>query len=131
MASSSSSPSDEGARPPNASPLANAGFRTLLLSATVSYLGTFVQDVGERWLILEITGSALSSALVLACDGGGPTAVLPPGPTGGYLAVSVGFHHGCGSRADGTYCWGTNVAGWRQGTTTSIAGAPPVASVTV
>ncbi len=46
------------------SPLANVGFRTLLASATVSYVGTFVQDVGERWLILEITGSALSSALL-------------------------------------------------------------------
>src|SRR5512134_3261502 len=64
-----------------------------------------------RFVLGPFAVAALSSALVLACDGGGPTAVLPPGPTGGYLALSVGFHHGCGIRADGTYCWGTNVAG--------------------
>src|SRR5688500_350493 len=46
------------------SPLAHAGFRALFLSATVSYVGTFVQDVGERWLILEITNSSFSSAIL-------------------------------------------------------------------
>src|SRR5688500_5980020 len=62
------------------SPLAHPGFRALWLSATVSYLGTFVQDVGERWLILEITQSSFSSAIlatafVTACL----VSVLPSG----------------------------------------------------
>jgi hypothetical protein len=55
-----------------------------------------------RSVLRPVATTALSCALVFACDGGGPTGVLPPGPTGGYLALSVGFHHGCGIRADGT-----------------------------
>lgn len=39
-------------------------FRTLIVVATVSYLGTFVQEIGERWLILELTKSPLPSAMM-------------------------------------------------------------------
>jgi MFS family permease len=46
------------------SPLAHAGFRALWTASTVSYVGTFVQDIGERWLILDMTQSPLSAAML-------------------------------------------------------------------
>lgn len=47
-----------------ASPLRNPAFRALWIAATVSYVGTFVQDVAERWLVLELTNSPLSAAML-------------------------------------------------------------------
>ncbi|HEY8075780.1 MAG TPA: MFS transporter [Labilithrix sp.] len=46
------------------SPLRLAAFRALWIAATVSFVGSFVQDVGERWIILELTKSPLPSAML-------------------------------------------------------------------
>ncbi len=46
------------------SPLRIAAFRALWIAATVSFVGSFVQDVGERWIILELTKSPLPSAML-------------------------------------------------------------------
>ncbi|HEU4411522.1 MAG TPA: MFS transporter [Polyangiaceae bacterium] len=46
--------------------LAHGGFRTLLAAALVSNLGTFVQDVGEAWLMVKLGGTPLEIALVSA-----------------------------------------------------------------
>lgn len=62
------------------SPLRNRAFRALWLAATVSYVGTFVQDVAERWLILDLTKSPLSAAvLATAFTGASFVAMLPSG----------------------------------------------------
>lgn len=53
---------DSGKRP--ASPLAIATFRAIWIAATISFIGSFVQDVAERWVILDLTGSPLPSALL-------------------------------------------------------------------
>jgi MFS family permease len=34
------------------------------IALTVSYVGSFVQDIGERWLILDLTTTALPSAML-------------------------------------------------------------------
>jgi MFS family permease len=47
-----------------ASPLAHASFRALWIAATVSYIGSFVEDIGERWLILDLTKSPLPAAML-------------------------------------------------------------------
>jgi MFS family permease len=44
--------------------LAHGAFLALWLAATTSYVGTFVQDIAERWLILELTGTPLPSAML-------------------------------------------------------------------
>ncbi|HET6637652.1 MAG TPA: RCC1 domain-containing protein, partial [Gemmatimonadota bacterium] len=55
---------------------------------------------------------ALAALIPAACSDGGPTSVLPPGPTSGYAAIAIGIHHGCGILAgEGAFCWGMNVAG--------------------
>jgi MFS family permease len=46
------------------SPLRLAAFRALWFASLVSFIGSFVQDIGERWLILDLTGSPLSSAML-------------------------------------------------------------------
>ncbi|HEU4532776.1 MAG TPA: MFS transporter [Polyangiaceae bacterium] len=46
--------------------LAHGELRTLLAAALVSNLGTFVQDVGEAWLMVKLGGSPLQIALVSA-----------------------------------------------------------------
>jgi len=46
------------------SPLAVPAFRALWIAATISFIGSFVQDVAERWVILDLTGSPLPSALM-------------------------------------------------------------------
>ncbi len=46
------------------SPLANPAFRAIWLAATVSFVGSFVQDVAERWIMLELTKSPLPSAML-------------------------------------------------------------------
>jgi MFS family permease len=38
--------------------LAHASFRALIIAATLSYLGSFVQEVGQSWLMVELTKSA-------------------------------------------------------------------------
>jgi MFS family permease len=45
-------------------PAGLVAFRLLWIAMLISNLGTFVQDAGERWLMLELTHSALPSALL-------------------------------------------------------------------
>jgi MFS family permease len=50
----------ESPRPPLSIPV----FRAIWLAATVSWIGSFVQDVAERWIMLELTKSPLPSAML-------------------------------------------------------------------
>ena len=45
-------------------PLRNGAFRALWVAATFSYVGTWVQDVGESWLMLSLTRSPLPVAML-------------------------------------------------------------------
>jgi MFS family permease len=49
------------------SPLSYPAFRVLWLASTFSNVGTFVQDVAQAWLMLEITKSAVWVALITVC----------------------------------------------------------------
>ena len=49
------------------SPLAHAAFRALWLASIFSYVGTWIQDVGESWLMLGLTQSPLPVALLSTC----------------------------------------------------------------
>lgn len=63
---------ESGSCPPKAagfpkrtsSPLAIGVFRGLWIASTISFIGSFVQEVAERWVILDRTGSPLGSALI-------------------------------------------------------------------
>jgi MFS family permease len=46
------------------SPLAHEAFRAIWLAAIFSNVGTFVQDVGESWLMLSLTHDALPVAML-------------------------------------------------------------------
>lgn len=46
------------------SPLAYAAFRAVWLAAIVSFIGSFVQDVGQTWVMLDLTKSPLPSAML-------------------------------------------------------------------
>ena len=48
------------------SPLAYPVFRALWLSGVVSFIGSFVQNVGEAWLMLDLTKSPLAASLLTA-----------------------------------------------------------------
>lgn len=62
------------------SPLSNAAFRVLLVSTTISAIGSFVQEIAERWLILELTGTPAPAASVSsAFTAGSLVAMLPAG----------------------------------------------------
>lgn len=51
-----------------------------MAAAMVSYVGTFVQDVAERWLILDLTGTPMPAAMITtAFVGGSFIAMLPSG----------------------------------------------------
>ena len=63
-----------------ASPLRHPAFRALWIAATVSFVGTFVQDVAERWLILDLTNSPMSAAMLATTFVGvSLVAMLPAG----------------------------------------------------
>jgi MFS family permease len=49
------------------SPLSFPAFRTLWLAATFSNIGTFVQDVAQAWLMLDLTKSAMWVAAISVC----------------------------------------------------------------
>jgi MFS family permease len=62
------------------SPLSYRAFRLLWLSSIVSYVGTFVQNVGEAWLMMDLTKSPLPVAMLsTAFVGASLFAVLPAG----------------------------------------------------
>src|SRR5580700_1370958 len=46
------------------SPLAHEAFRAIWLAAIFSNVGTFVQDVGESWLMLSLTANPLPVAML-------------------------------------------------------------------
>lgn len=48
------------------SPLRHPAFRALWVASVCSYTGTWIQDVGQTWLMLSLTGSALQVALLSA-----------------------------------------------------------------
>jgi MFS family permease len=51
-----------------------------MLAATFSFMGTFIQDVAERWLVLELTGTPMPVAMVTtAFVTGSLVAMLPAG----------------------------------------------------
>lgn len=51
-----------------------------MLAATFSFTGTFIQDVAERWLVLELTGAPMPVAMVTtAFVTGSLLAMLPAG----------------------------------------------------
>src|SRR5690242_20227727 len=50
-----------------ASPLQNQAFRALWIAAMFSYVGTWVQDVGESWLMLSLTKNPLPVAMLTTC----------------------------------------------------------------
>ena len=69
----------------------------------------------------------LVPAAVLACqDGGSPTGivVVPPGPTAGYVTLALGIQHTCGTRPEGTFCWGRNTFGQLGNGTTASSPQP-------
>lgn len=62
------------------SPFSSSAFRALWVAATISYVGTFVQEIAERWLILELTGTPAPSATLAAVfTTGSLVAILPAG----------------------------------------------------
>ncbi len=52
---------------PSSSPLHHAAFRALWIASIFSYVGTWVQDVGESWLMMSLTQSPLPVALLSTC----------------------------------------------------------------
>ena len=62
------------------SPLAYPAFLALWLAAIVTFLGAFVQSVGEAWLMMDLTSSPLPvAALSTAFVGASLVALLPGG----------------------------------------------------
>src|SRR6267154_6205747 len=59
-------PSDTASSP--WSPLQNALFRSLWIATIVSYIGTWMQDVGAGWLMTSLSSSPSLVALVEAAD---------------------------------------------------------------
>lgn len=71
------------ALPDNFSALRHRDFRLFWFGALVSFFGTWVQNVGQGWLVYELTGSeTLLGLLTLITNG--PMMVLTP--VGGWLA---------------------------------------------
>ena len=66
--------------PWRSSPLAYPAFLALWISAIITFLGSFVQSVGEAWLMMDLTSSPLPvAALSTAFVGASLVAMLPGG----------------------------------------------------
>jgi MFS family permease len=50
--------------PPHSSPLRHEAFRAVWIAAVFSYVGTWVQDVGEGWLMTSLTRDPLPVAML-------------------------------------------------------------------
>src|SRR5437879_6314982 len=50
--------------PPHSSPLRHEAFRAVWIAAVFSYVGTWVQDVGEAWLMTSLTRDPLPVAML-------------------------------------------------------------------
>jgi len=53
--------------PDRPSPLQHPAFRALWIASIFSYVGTWIQDIGESWLMLSLTKSPLPVALLSTC----------------------------------------------------------------
>jgi MFS family permease len=72
--------SASGSPLPKRSPLSYPAFRLLWLSSIVTFVGSFVQNVGEAWLMMDLTKSPLPVAMLsTAFVGASLFAVLPAG----------------------------------------------------
>jgi MFS family permease len=49
------------------SPLAHPAFRAIWLASVFSYVGTWIEDVGESWLMLSLTTSPFLVAMLTTC----------------------------------------------------------------
>jgi MFS family permease len=72
--------SDSLSGPAARSPLSYPAFRALWLAGIVTFLGSFVQNVGEAWLMMDLTKSPLPVAVLsTAFVGASLFAMLPAG----------------------------------------------------
>lgn len=63
--------------------LSNPNYRKYYAGQAVSNIGTWMQTIGQSWLVLELTGSATAIGAVVACQS---LPVLVLGPYGGVVA---------------------------------------------
>jgi len=75
-----SSASSQAPLPPSApsSPLAVPVYRALWLAGVVSFIGSFVQNIGEAWLMLDLTKSPLRVAMLSTTFVGASVFMLLP-----------------------------------------------------
>lgn len=66
--------------------LSNPNYRRYYAGQAVSNIGTWMQSIGQSWLVLELTGSATAIGVVVACQS---LPVLVLGPYGGVVADRV------------------------------------------
>jgi MFS family permease len=66
--------------------LQNRNYRTYFIGQIISMVGTWMQTVGQSWLVLELTGSSTKIGLVVALQ---TLPVLLLGPYGGVIADRV------------------------------------------
>jgi len=66
------------AAPTPASPFAYPLFRGLWLAGVISFVGSFVQNVGEAWLMLDLTKSPLAVAMLATAFVGSSVVVMLP-----------------------------------------------------
>src|SRR5687768_17350577 len=72
--------SSSGNAPLRGSPLSYPAFRVLWLAGIVTFMGSFVQNVGEAWLMMDLTKSPLPVAMLsTAFVGASLFAMLPAG----------------------------------------------------
>ena len=71
-----------GSRPARLSALRHRDFRLFWSGQLVSLIGTWMQSVGQAWLVLELTGSPFQLGLVTALQF---TPILLLSPVGGAL----------------------------------------------
>ena len=72
--------SDAASRPAAArSPLSYPVFRALWLAGIVTFLGSFVQNIGEAWLMMDLTKSPLPVAMLSTAFVGASLFTMLPG----------------------------------------------------
>jgi MFS family permease len=74
---------EPGSRPARLAALRHRDFRLFWLGQLVSLIGTWMQSVGQAWLVLELTGSPFQLGLVTALQF---TPILLLSPVGGALS---------------------------------------------
>jgi MFS family permease len=67
--------------------LANPNYRRFFAGQAVSQVGTWMQTVGQSWLVLTLTGSPTALGLVVACQF---LPILLLGPYGGVIVDRIG-----------------------------------------